>query len=63
MAEQYHECEDCGGSGDCCWCQGEGEIVSKDKEGIATRVLQCEDCQGSGDCQTCKGRGAVENED
>jgi len=46
------ECEDCGGSGRCPWCNGDGEL--------ATGEI-CGDCQGSGDCETCDGTGEVED--
>jgi hypothetical protein len=47
------ECEDCGGSGDCTWCDGTG------LKGGKIDAEPCEDCDGSGTCQTCHGSGQV----
>jgi len=45
------ECTDCGGSGDCCWCDGTG------LKGGKVGGKDCPDCDGSGTCQTCGGIG------
>jgi hypothetical protein len=45
------QCADCGGSGNCPWCNGTGEIDGK----------PCEDCD-DGACECCHGTGEVADE-
>jgi len=69
-------CQDCGGSGICKYCSGEGEnfvpglfvdFVVTDKNlsnvyGTIDTWLTCSNCSGSGKCLTCKGKGKVHAE-
>jgi len=43
------ECDECGGSGICPWCDGTAEQQGE----------PCDDCEGSGRCAKCKGEGEI----
>lgn len=45
------ECEDCGNTGECSECDGNGE----DECLHCGRADDCEYCEGSGICQKCHG--------
>lgn len=48
LSSNYSECMDCGGSGKCHWCRGNG----KNNDGTWCRV-----CNGAGKCLKCGGTG------
>jgi hypothetical protein len=47
-------CKQCGGSGDCIKCEGDGDSMS-----LKNWEVECTDCAGSGKCNTCGGSGTV----
>jgi len=49
------DCDECGGSGDCPWCDGTGNVGPEHKI--------CPDCEGSGDCADCNGTGQKQEHD
>lgn len=69
-AKKKKDCPDCGGTGVCATCAGNGKIAKKMATEAARSMTECTDCEGSGDCANCGGdgtimeaaRGAKENE-
>jgi len=50
--QEQKECEECGGSGDCPWCDGTGTKGGKADD-------PCDDCAGTGECSVCHGSGEM----
>lgn len=58
MDAELVDCPECGATGNCKICSGDGDYEEWDDDGIPFRVW-CGDCRGTGDCWLCSGRKRV----
>ena len=52
-------CDDCHGTGECRWCEGEASFACACDCGELNHRRRCDECAGRGECATCKGRKVV----
>ena len=57
FTDTRHDCEPCGGSGECAECDGQGEVEHTCSCGHAGCSHDCADCKGGGKCPHCGGAG------
>ena len=51
--QEPETCYECGGSGHCRTCDGQGYVEEYGKE------VDCDDCRGTGNCRVCGGNGEI----